>query len=138
DLHVLNPDRPRMSHNSEFQVPSFKFKVSEPCNFELETWNLFLLRRRRLLLRAEPAGRELGHVVDDDEAHQQEQEDEADLLYALAHTHRELHAGEAEQPLDEKHEDHAAVEDGYRQEVEDAEVEAEEAEHLEDAAPAVV
>src|SRR5215210_575570 len=83
----------------------------------------FLLRRRRLILRAEEAGGELGHVVDDDEAHQQQQEDEADLLYALAHAQRELHPPQRQEAFDEEHEDHAAVEHGDGEQVEDAEVE---------------
>src|SRR5215213_6972273 len=97
-----------------------------------------LLRLRGLVVGAEPAGRELRHVVDDDEAHQQQQEDEADLLYALAHLHRELHAYEPERAFEEDHEDHAAVEHGDGQQVEDAEVQAQEAEHDEDAFPAAL
>src|SRR5215204_4322032 len=97
-----------------------------------------LLRRRRLLLRAEEAGGELGHVVDDDEAHQEEQEDEADLLDALAHAQADLHPEDRQRALDQKHEEHAAVEHRDREQVEDAEVEAQEPEHVEDAVPAVV
>src|SRR5919205_154812 len=102
------------------------------------TFFSFLLRGGGLLLGAEEAGRDLGHVVDDDEAHQEEQEDEADLLDALAHAQRNLHPEDGERALDQEHEEHAAVEHGYRQQVEDAEVEAQEAEHVEDAVPAVV
>src|ERR1051326_7601449 len=104
--------------SSKFKVPSSRFKVARPgtLSLELGTWNSFLLRRRGPF-GAEPAGREFRHVVDDDEAHQEEQEDEADLLDALAHTHRELHADDAEQGFQKKHEDHAAVEDGDGQEI---------------------
>src|SRR5687768_6191553 len=48
----------------------------------------FLLCRRGRVVRARDARGELGHVVDDDEAHQEQEEDEADLLDALAHGHR--------------------------------------------------
>src|SRR5215204_785885 len=97
-----------------------------------------LLRRGRLLLRAEEAGGELGHVVDDDEAHQEEQEDEADLLDALAHAQRNFHPEDRQRTLDQQHEEHAAVEHGDREQVEDAEVEAQEPKHVEDAVPTVV
>src|SRR5438105_4954040 len=97
----------------------------------LRTPDLLLLRRRGPVAGAEPAGGEFRHVVDDDEAHQEEQEDEADLLDALAHLHRELHPDDAEGGFEQEHEDHAAVQHRDGQEVEDAEVEAQEAEHAE-------
>ena len=86
-----------------------------------------------VLLALDVGGDEFGDVVEDDDCGEEDDADEGDLVDALFELLVDVAADEA---LDGEKGDHASVQDGDGQEVEDAQVEADESHGADDGDPA--
>src|SRR5580704_14091352 len=82
---------------------------------------LFFLHARRIQSSLSANSRNLDQVVEDDHGGKQHQENKCRLIDPLFDVHADVAAHKA---LDQQEQDYSAVEDGNRQQVEDAEIQA--------------